>query len=181
MNVSTEDSLRILASQTLAALRIRGLRIVTAESCTAGKLSALLSEAPGASQLLEGGFVTYTKTAKSTLLGVSMKLLKAEGAVCPKVVIAMAEGALRRSSADIAVAITGVAGPETDEDDNPVGRVCYAIARTRDATQGAERQYGHGSREHIQNIAMADALQSVLHVLDDFSQNQETGAAFPDT
>jgi nicotinamide-nucleotide amidase len=151
MTVSVPDPLQDLASRTLKPLSMRGL--------------LLLSEAAGASEILEGGFVTYTKTAKSTSPGVSIDLLKAEGTVCPAA-IPMAEGALARSSGDIAVAVTGVAGPDIDEDGNPVGRVCYAIARTQDATQSVERQYGHGSREHIQNMAMTDALRSVLRILD---------------
>jgi nicotinamide-nucleotide amidase len=91
----------------------------------------------------------------------------------------MAEGALRRSSADIAVAITGVAGPQTDEDDNPVGRVCYAIARAQHVTKSVERQYGHGLREHIQNMAMADALQSVLHILENSSHDEAADVSCP--
>lgn len=179
MKEPTRDSLRILASQTLEVLRSRGLRIITAESCTAGKLAALLSDPPGASEVLEGGFVTYTKTAKSRVLGVSINLLKTEGAVCPQVAIAMAEGALRCSSADIAVAITGVAGPESDEDGNPVGRVCYAIAQSQGAALVNERQYSHGSRERIQEVAMRDALHDMLRILEEPSHRDETEPLLP--
>jgi len=95
---------------------------VTAESCTAGKLAAaLLSEAPGAAERLHGSFVTYTKANKTKSLGVSAALLQRRGAVCREVAVAMAEGALVRSPATVAVSITGVAGPDPDEDGNPVG------------------------------------------------------------
>jgi PncC family amidohydrolase len=104
-----------LAERALATARRRNLTIVTAESCTAGKLSALLSEAPGAGERVHGSFVTYTKANKVKALGVDAGLLKAKGAVCREVALAMAEGALHRSPADVAVAITGVAGPDPDE------------------------------------------------------------------
>jgi nicotinamide-nucleotide amidase len=113
--------LATLAKQVIEAARTQGLSLVTAESCTAGKLSNVLSEVPGAGERLHGGFVTYTKEAKTELLGVSAELLRQRGAVCSDAAIAMAEGALRRSPANIALAITGVAGPKPDEDHNPVG------------------------------------------------------------
>jgi nicotinamide-nucleotide amidase len=101
-----------LAERALATAKVKGWSLITAESCTAGKLAALLSEAPGASERLHGGFVTYTKDNKSKALGVPAELMKQKGAVCGDVAIAMAEGALARSPANGAVAITGVAGPE---------------------------------------------------------------------
>jgi nicotinamide-nucleotide amidase len=113
---------------------------VTAESCTAGKLSALLSEAPGAGEHLHGSFVTYTKANKVKVLGVESGLLRAKGAVCREVAVAMAEGALHRSPADVAVAVTGVAGPDPDEDGNPVGLVCVAVARDGREPLHIERQ-----------------------------------------
>jgi nicotinamide-nucleotide amidase len=90
-----------LAERALATARRRNLTIVTAESCTAGKLSALLSEAPGAAEHLHGSFVAYTKANKVKALGVDAGLLKAKGAVCREVAVAMAEGALHRSPADV--------------------------------------------------------------------------------
>jgi PncC family amidohydrolase len=121
-----------LAERALATARRRNLTIVTAESCTAGKLSALLSEASGAAEHLHGSFVTYTKANKVKALGVDPGLLKAKGAVCREVAVAMAEGALHRSPADVAVAITGVAGPDPDEDGNPrrSGLHCRGARRT---------------------------------------------------
>jgi len=157
--------LAALAKQVIDAARMRGLSLVTAESCTAGKLSNVLSEVPGAGEQLHGGFVTYTKEAKTQLLGVSPELLRRRGAVCADTAIAMAEGALRRSPADIALAITGVAGPKPDEDHNPVGFVCIAAARDGCAPRFTERHYGPIGREKILDEAMADALTEALHLI----------------
>jgi nicotinamide-nucleotide amidase len=117
------------AAQVVDVARRAGLTISTAESCTGGLLSAVLSEAPGAGKQLQGGFVTYTKDQKTIALGIPRGLLDRESAVSEAVARAMAEGALARSIADISAAITGVAGPTPDEDGNPVGLVHMAAAR----------------------------------------------------
>jgi nicotinamide-nucleotide amidase len=155
-----------LAERALATARRRNLTIVTAESCTAGKLSPLLSEAPGAAEHLHGSFVAYTKANKIKALGVDAGLLKAKGAVCREVAVAMAEGALHRSPADVAVAITGVAGPDPDEDGNPVGLVCIAAARDGREPLPVERKYGEIGREKVQEQAMADALAELIRCLE---------------
>jgi nicotinamide-nucleotide amidase len=146
--------------------RQRNVTIVTAESCTAGKLSALLSEAPGAAEHLHGSFVTYTKANKVKALGVSADLLREKGAVCREVALAMAQGALSRSPADLAVSITGVAGPDPDEDGNPVGLVCIAVARDALQPQQVEKRYGPIGREDVQAQAMADALAALIRGLE---------------
>ena len=138
-----------LAKQTLDAAQRRDLSIVTAELCTAGKLAVLLSEAPGAADHLHGGFVTYTKANKTKSLGVSAALLENKGAVSSDVAVAMAEGALARSPANIAVSITGVAGPDPDEDGNPVGFVCIALARENGRPVHLEKRYGDIPRDMI--------------------------------
>ena len=155
-----------LAERALAAAGRRHLTIVAAESCTAGKLSALLSEAPGAGEHLHGSFVTYTKANKVEALGVDAELLDAKGAVCREVAVAMAQGALRRSPADVAVAVTGVAGPDPDEDGNPVGLVCIAAARDGRNPLCVERKYGDIGREQVQEHAMADALDQLIQCLE---------------
>ena len=124
-----DSSLAAQAAQVIKAAQRAGLTIVTAESCTAGLLSNVLSLAPGAGKQLHGGFVTYTKEAKTRVLGVSADVLKRKTAVCEDVAIAMAEGALAHSPGYIAISVTGVAGPEPDEDGNPVGLVFCATAR----------------------------------------------------
>jgi nicotinamide-nucleotide amidase len=123
-------------------------------------------EAPGAAERLHGSFVTYTKANKTKSLGVSADLLQRKGAVCREVAVAMAEGALVRSPATLAVSITGVAGPDPDEDGNPVGLVCIAIARIDGDTVHLKRRYGDLGREAVQERAMADALAALIHVVE---------------
>jgi nicotinamide-nucleotide amidase len=119
-----DDDVEAVAEELVGLMLDGNLTLVVAESCTAGLLCLALSNAPGAGTHFHGGFVTYTKEQKTTVLGVSPELLRQKGAVCPEVARSMAEGALMHSTADLAVAITGVAGPEPDEDGNPVGRMC---------------------------------------------------------
>lgn len=123
------------------------MSIITAESCTAGKLCALLSEAPGAAEHLQGGFITYAKENKTRALGVSARLLEDKGAVSRDVAAAMAGRALAHSPAEVAVAITGVAGPDPDEDGNPVRRVCIGLARANSVRQ-FEYDYGNSERRN---------------------------------
>ena len=152
------QNLTAIAKRVLALAGERRLSIVTAESCTSGLLATALSEAPGAAELLHGGFVTYTKENKTAALGVPADLLHTLGAVCPEVAAAMAEGALARSPADVALAITGVAGPDKDEDGNPVGLVCIAVVRKSFPLSLLERNYGDIGRDAVRERAMKDAL-----------------------
>ena len=121
------ETLKAHAQQALDALKAAGLTIVTAESCTAGTITALLAQAEGASLVLHGGFTTYTKEHKIKALGVSERLLEQQGAVNADVVKHMAIGALERSPATMAIAVSGVLGPEPDEDGNPVGLVYFCV------------------------------------------------------
>jgi nicotinamide-nucleotide amidase len=168
------DTSSSLAARALEIAAQRDASIVTAESCTAGKVATVLSEAPGAAERLHGSFVTYTKANKAKSLGVSADLLQRKGAVCAEVAIAMAEGALVRSPATLAVSITGVAGPDPDEDGNPVGLVCIAIARVNGETVHVERRYGDLGREAVQKRAMVDALRALIDVVE---RNGELHAA----
>jgi len=139
-----------------------GCTITTAESCTAGLLAAVLAESPGAGTRLQGGFVTYTKDQKAIALGISRELLERESAVSEAVAIAMAEGALARSIADLSVSITGVAGPEPDEDGNPVGLVYMAAARRNGPTLHEEHHFadrGRGSVLYQTIMAALDLLE----------------------
>jgi nicotinamide-nucleotide amidase len=112
----------------LAALRARGLLCVTAESCTGGLVAAALTAVAGSSDVFDRGFVTYSNAAKRELLGVDDALLVAHGAVSEPVAKAMAEGALAHSAAQVAVAVTGVAGPGGGTAAKPVGTVCFGFA-----------------------------------------------------
>jgi nicotinamide-nucleotide amidase len=157
--------LKTLARRVMALAAEKKFSVVTAESCTAGKLSALLSEAPGAAERLHGSFVTYTKENKTRALDVAAELLKEKGAVCRDVASAMAAGALAHSPANVAVSITGVAGPDPDEDGNPVGRVCIGIARVGTARE-FEFDYGNPGREVVQFLAMTDALKLLIATME---------------
>jgi nicotinamide-nucleotide amidase len=157
--------LAAIAKRVLAAAGERRLGIITAESCTFGLLATALSEAPGAAKLLHGGFVTYTKENKTAALGVPADVLRTLGAVCPEVAAAMAEGALARSPADLAVAITGVAGPDKHEDGNPVGLVYIAAARKSLPSAVVERNYDDIDRDGVRERAMIDALLELERLL----------------
>ncbi|HEY6578466.1 MAG TPA: CinA family protein [Rhizomicrobium sp.] len=118
------------AGEVIERLRRERTSVITAESCTAGLIAAVLSQADGAGEILHGSFVTYSKAHKTAALGVPAALLESRGSVNEEVARAMAEGALTRSPADLTVAVTGVLGPEPDEDGNPVGLV-YLCCRSR--------------------------------------------------
>jgi nicotinamide-nucleotide amidase len=154
-----------LAEQLLILAKERGESLVAAESCTGGMLAQTLADAPGAATLFHGSFVTYTKEHKCRALGVPLSLLRQRGAVCTEVAHAMAAGALRESPAGLSAAITGVAGPEPDEDGNPVGHVCIAVARRHGVVDGFARQYGAIGRERIRCRATADALQALMEMM----------------
>jgi nicotinamide-nucleotide amidase len=144
------------AMKVIEAAKNCNCTIVTAESCTGGLLAAVLSEAPGAGKQLQGGFVVYTKDQKAIALGISRALLDRESAVSEAVARAMVEGALARSVADLAVSITGVAGPAPDEDGNPVGLVHIAARRRDGATLHREHRFGNiGRGEVIYRTVMA--------------------------
>lgn len=153
------------AGKIAAMLKRRKLSLVTAESCTAGLVAAALSQAEGATDVLAGGFVTYTKDQKTKALGVSRKLLAREGAVTTEVARRMAAGALKRSPARVALAVTGVLGPEPDEDGNPVGLVCFCAARERGAMRLVEMRLGRRSHDilrHAVVMAAFDLIETVL-------------------
>jgi nicotinamide-nucleotide amidase len=159
------EKLSELANDLIRRAKAAGVTIVVAESCTAGLLSQVLSDAEGASDTFHGGFVTYTKEHKTRVLGVSAALLRDKSAVNGEVARAMAEGALAHSSAGLSAAITGVAGPEPDEDRNPVGRVCIAVARRGAPARDVERHYPNDGRDAIRGYAAADALKAMMDAL----------------
>jgi nicotinamide-nucleotide amidase len=140
------------------AARRKGWRLATAESCSAGMIATLLSEVEGAASCFHGGIVAYTKDMKCALLGVPADLLAERGAVCAEVAEAMASGALVRTPADAAIAITGVAGPEPDPDGNPVGLVFIAVATPREAVV-RRLDLGKAPREDVLSCAICAALE----------------------
>ena len=159
-------ALQAEAARLLDAFRARGKRIATAESCTGGLIAALLTEIPGSSDVIERGFVTYSNDAKIEMLGVPADLIAAHGAVSEPVARAMAEGALAHSRADIAIAVTGVAGPGGGSDTKPVGLVHLAAARTGGATQHRECRFGDIGRDAIRMASVEVALALLRQALD---------------
>lgn len=138
--------------------------IVTAESCTGGLIAGALTDVPGSSEAVHGGFVTYANEAKEQMIGVPADLLKAHGAVSEQVARAMAEGALRTSGADIAVAVTGIAGPGGGTEGKPVGLVYFACAMG-DSTKAAVERYGDIGRQVVREKSILRALDLVIETL----------------
>lgn len=145
------------------ALRARGWRLATAESCTGGLIAALCTSVAGSSDWFERGFVTYSNAAKSELLGVDTALIAAHGAVSEPVVRAMAEGALAHSAADLAIAVTGIAGPAGATPGKPVGLVWLGLARRGETL--AEQQVFTGDRTAVRSATVQWGLERLLAVL----------------
>ena len=157
-----------MAGVTVADLLNRarhwGVRIATAESCTGGMVAAALTDVAGSSDVFDRGFVTYSNTAKVEMLGVSPETLQAEGAVSEAVAQEMAEGALAHSVADIAVSITGIAGPGGSEF-KPEGRVCFGLARRGRETRVETVEFGALGRAKVRKAATEHALGLLLQSL----------------
>jgi nicotinamide-nucleotide amidase len=147
------------AKSVLAELQRHALLMVTAESCTGGLLSGLLTEVPGASGMVERGFVTYSNAAKTDLLGVSPDLIERYGAVSEEVARAMAEGALQKTPAHVAVSVTGIAGPDGGSPEKPVGLVYVAVATKSEGTRTRECRFGDISRCDIRLASLREALK----------------------
>ena len=154
------------ADRLLGDLRARKLKIATAESCTGGLLAGYRTENPGSSDVVDRGFVTYTNEAKADLLGVSVELIQAKGAVSAEVARAMAKGALGLSRAHIAVAVTGIAGPTGGTPEKPVGLVYIATARKDGATRATEFQFGDIGRGAVRRRAVGAAIAMIGEVMD---------------
>lgn len=162
--------MNVLAGQVLEACRARGWMLATAESCTGGMISAALTEIPGSSDVLGFGFVTYSNSAKTKLLGVPIELLDKFGAVSIETAAAMAKGALEASSANLAVSVTGIAGPGGGVPGKPVGTICFAIAG-RDHSNGiwsqTWRMQFQGDRQAVRLAGAQFALTQVLAAADE--------------
>jgi nicotinamide-nucleotide amidase len=153
-----------LAEKVGAALKKRKLMLVTAESCTGGWVSEAVTMVPGSSGWFERGFVTYTYISKREMLGVKEATLGRHGAVAEEVVREMAEGALARSHAQVAVAVSGVAGPSGGTAEKPVGTVCFAWATKAGGLRSETKRYS-GDREAVRRQSVERALEGVLALL----------------
>jgi nicotinamide-nucleotide amidase len=161
-----DDELARLAQSTLAACRARELMIATAESCTGGLVSAALTSIAGSSDVFERGFVTYSNEAKQEMIGVPGEIIAKFGAVSEECARAMAEGTLRHSRADIAVSITGIAGPAGGTPQKPVGLVWIACAMEGIPTQTRRLELADRDRTEIRQAAAVAALEMIIAKLD---------------
>lgn len=154
------------AAALLQACRVHGLKLATAESCTGGLIVAALTAIVGSSDVVERGFVTYSNEAKSELVGVPAPLIAEHGAVSEPVARAMAEGAIDHSPADIAVSVTGVAGPGGGSPAKPVGLVWFGLAR-RGAPTISEHRILPGDRTQIRAATVQRAFALIRAALPD--------------
>ncbi|WP_434286999.1 CinA family protein [Celeribacter sp. SCSIO 80788] len=153
-----------LAEEVLALARTAGLMISTAESCTGGMIVGSLTEIPGSSDVVDRGYVTYSNTAKREMIGVSPVTLAEYGAVSEQVALEMAEGALAKSMAGIAVAVTGIAGPGGSEN-KPEGRVCFGLARKGATTVVETVDFGPLGRASVRGATVEHALEMLRSAL----------------
>lgn len=151
------------AGKAIEALKRAGFSIATAESCTGGLVTGALTSVPGASDVVYGGFITYANTAKSSMIGVPARLIRDYGAVSAQVARAMANGARNRGQVDLAVSVTGVAGPQGGSDRKPVGLVYIACA-THEGTCVIERRFGDIGRDGVREASVLAALELVIEV-----------------
>jgi nicotinamide-nucleotide amidase len=155
-----------LAEEAGEALRRHDLMCATAESCTGGWIAQMLTSVAGSSHWFDRGFVTYTNTSKEEMLGVMASTLEDHGAVSEATVREMAEGALRHSHAQVAVSVSGVAGPGGGSLEKPVGTVWIAWAAIGRAARARQYQF-HGSRQAVRAQAVEQALKGVLEIVNE--------------
>lgn len=159
-----DEQLEFLAAEVGAALKAREMTLATAESCTGGWVGAAVTSVSGSSQWYDRGFITYTDQSKQDMLGVDEATLADYGAVSEETVREMAQGALQHSWADVAVAVSGIAGPTGGTKDKPVGLVWFAWAAETGAIE-SEKHLFLGDRREVRRQAVETALKGVLSLL----------------
>ena len=159
------DILYKLASRVGKALKTRKLMLVTAESCTGGWLGEAVTMVPGSSDWYERGFITYTYISKRELLGIKRQTLDKFGAVSEQTARDMAAGALKNSHAQVAVSVSGTAGPAAGTREKPVGTVCIAWA-LKNGSVASETRHFKGDRQAVRRKAVVRALQGTLEMLE---------------
>ena len=160
-----EGEIRKLAEAVLGRARSRRVKLATAESCTGGLVASALTAIAGSSDVVEGGLVTYSNAAKTSLLGVDADLVASVGAVSEAVARAMASGAVQRLGVDLAVAVTGVAGPGGGSAEKPVGLVHFAVADASGDTWHYEARFGDIGRDKVRLASVKVALEMLLERL----------------
>jgi len=159
-----DDDIVAAAEGLLEICRRKKLTIATAESCTGGLVAGMLTEIPGVSSMLDRGFITYSNQAKQEMLGVPAATLEAHGAVSRETAEAMAKGALAHAPVDLAVSVTGVAGPDGGSDEKPVGLVHFAAASRSGQLSHVEKRLGNPGRTEIRKRSVLQAIV-MLHAL----------------
>ena len=159
-----EDDITVMAQKMGRVAKRRGIMLATAESCTGGGIAAAITRIPGSAKWFDRGFVTYHNLAKHQMLGVRETTIHTHGAVSEPVARQMAAGALRRSQADIAVAVTGIAGPGGGTKDKPVGTVWFAWAAKGNPVQARMFRF-KGDRYEVRRQTVAMALQGIIDLL----------------
>ena len=154
-----------LANQVLEIATEKNYKIATAESCTAGMISATLTEIPGASTAFDRGFATYSNEAKNEILGVPNDLLEKFGAVSEEVARAMADGALKQSRADFAVSVTGIAGPGGGTAEKPVGLVHFAISSKLYDQRHSKKIFAAMDRENVRAATVEHAIIMLIEAM----------------
>lgn len=173
-----EEQIATLSRQLVALFSERGIMAATAESCTGGMIAAAITDHAGSSDALDRSFVTYSNAAKIAMLGVEATLLDTAGAVSGEVAGAMAEGALARSDADMAVSVTGIAGPGGGSDTKPVGTVWFGAASSFGSTLVLKRQFEDRGRAFIRQMSVITALELLLEMSNEApARNDEDGSA----
>jgi nicotinamide-nucleotide amidase len=152
------------AEALLALARSKGAKIATAESCTGGLIAGAITDIAGSSDIFDRGFVTYSNAAKRDMLGVHAATLEHFGAVSEEVAREMADGALARSAADLAVSVTGIAGPG-GSGHKPEGRVCFGLAQSGHATMTQTVEYGPMGRSNVRRATVGHALHLLMRAL----------------
>lgn len=160
----SDSATRALSRSLLDLCRMRKLKIATAESCTGGLVAAALTEVPGSSDVVDRGFVTYSNEAKHTMIGVETAKLETFGAVSKEVAIAMAFGALEHADVDLAVAITGIAGPGGATPGKPVGLVHFAVAARDGRITHREQRFGAVGRANVRHQSVIEALKMLIEM-----------------
>ena len=160
----SESNALSLTERLAQAMLLNRYKLVTAESCTGGGIAHMVTSIAGSSEWFERGFVSYSNESKQELLGVSLDTLTRFGAVSEECVAAMAEGAINNSHANIAVSVTGIAGPDGGSADKPVGTVCFGWCQRQQETLTTRVVFA-GEREEVRGQSVLIALQGLLDIL----------------
>lgn len=161
-----DDDIVEVAKQLLATCKRKNLLVATAESCTAGLVAGTLTEIPGASNVLDRGYVTYSNESKHEMLGVPRDILNKHGAVSRETAEAMARGVLGHSRVHLSISVTGIAGPDGGTEEKPVGLVYFAAASRSGALTHAEKRYGDPGRIAVRRKSVLQALMMLKNLAD---------------